>query len=395
MKKQIIALVVLLIALGVWAYFWAQSKEEANVAPVGEQVADDNLPLGPQIIYQTTRVKDRGSDDAADDDVEETIIYRADMTGKSTVMATIDSARRAASPRAEIIGQDIFVHNYTDGHDVWLNLEGVTDVSGNRSNDNIANTDNRLANRDSSVWVDYSLEYENRAAAVTMRIGWLGMDEALNEHVTLEPPEPFELDPAELGITLGYAVPFVISDDGKTVYIREICECDAISLRGLWRFDIATQTLTKITYIVEQDVEEYKINSATKQLIGVSYAHDGPETDFGGGAPSGPSAIHLVDLQTGDGKEIFSSDTFVFGSAFLSPDGMIYAHDYRDDIVRVRAVGAQRQNSDDVISGNVLDWVDDTLIVDRDGEIILYDLTTDMVTSVARTIGGRYADPDI
>ncbi len=385
MKKilwQLLAIVVLVgVGYGLVRAYPSLLEKDADeaVVPVVDDTTSPTVEPGAYVLYQTSRIVDRGAMDWANDDVDQTDIYARKIGSTEARLLTSIKADESfgGSTWAEVVGQQVLVHRYTASGDAWVDLDGSVQT--------LENSDSaRIASRNGRVWVDYSLAYANRTAAVSFNVQ-NGNQLDNNKNVV-----SFDLDPAELGIDMGYAEPFLVSDDGKTIYIRQICECDAIGLNGLWAFDVETQKLTKVSYVIENHIYEYQINTATNQLIGVSYI----APDNLGAEPTGPSAVHLVDMKTGQGRVIFTDGDFVFGHSFLSPDGSSYASDYRDNVVRVRKVDANKSNADTVVSGYVLDWVDDTLIVDRDGEIIFYDLLKDSVVSLAQTIGGSYADPD-
>lgn len=385
MKKILWQLLAVVVLVGV-GYGWVRAypsllEKDADeaVVPVVDDTTLTTVGPGAYVLYQTSRIVDRGAMDWANDDVDQTDIYAHRITDGADILVASVKADESygGSVWAEVVGQRVLIHRYSPTDDALVSLDG--DIGHLFEEPATV-----IASRNNEVWVDYSLAYENRTAAVSFNVQYWN-DNDNNENVV-----QYNLDPAELGIDMGYAEPFLVSDDGKTIYIRQICECDAIGLNGLWAFDVETQKLTKMSYVIENHIYEYQINTATKQLIGVSYT--APEGL--GDEPTEPSSIHLVDLVSGEGRIIFTDEGFVFGHVFLSPDGTSYASDYRDNVVRVRKVDANKSNADTVVSGYVLDWVDTTLVVDREGEIILYDLIKDSVVSLAQTIGGSYADPD-
>lgn len=387
MKKILLQLfvLVLLIAAGyglLRAYpevFNQTSDDVVDVPPLD----DTFVPPAPgtYVIFQTTRVVDRGTEDWANDDTEETGIFFYPLAGAVTpsiftnVLAGPDWDGLVWS---EVVGQEVLVHRASVDGDGLVGLDGqwVKMESGDGR---------RIANRDGSVWVDYAMTYDNRAATVSMNIqNSKQLDNNQNVvHV--------DLDPAELGISLGYAEPFMISDDGSQVYVRQICECDAIGLTGFWVIDVATQKLTSVGYLSAKGIHQYEVNPTTKQLIGVSNVLG---EDFTQG-PSGPSAIHLVDLTTGVGKVLQSEpdDSVVLGNPFLSDDGSMYSFDLMEGIIRTAKVGTPNKNYIATTDGRVLAWVDGWMVLDRDGAIVLHRIADKTETVLARS-EAEYSDSD-
>ena len=225
-------------------------------------------------------------------------------------------------------------------------------------------------------------EWDNHAARVNLQVYPTASG-------TVAPLVDKQLESVALGIAWGSPWPFAIDNSG-TVYIKNDCGCDGRPT-GLWKYEIS-RGLSKINYTTEHDLSDFVINGTTSQLISVHHAWNGPETDIGGGAASGPSEVHLIDLMSGQGRVILEATQLLSG-AHLSPDGTLYAYTTQIGDIFVVPIDAEPTNAHVKISGTILDWVDDVLVIYRNEELILYNLTDDTVTALGRSIGRRY-DPD-
>lgn len=195
------------------------------------------------------------------------------------------------------------------------------------------------------------------------------------------------VDPRTLGITPsaveGYLTPIAVSDDKSTIYLGRRVETESW-VAGLWKLDVATGKVSEVAYVRENNLYQYEVNQATGQLIGTSFT---PPEGLGE-PPTGPSTIELVDLVTGDARVLDERTKRVFENALLSDDGTLYS-------AQVYLLPTDRRSIPetavtDVVTGErvaefdgvVRDWFGDTMVVDRDGNLFLYDLTTKAETQI-------------
>lgn len=191
----------------------------------------------------------------------------------------------------------------------------------------------------------------------------------------------------DLGITPsaseGYLVPVAVAEDKSAIYLGRRVETESW-VAGLWKLDVATGEVSEIGYVRERELYQYDINPMTKQLIGVTFVP--PESL--GETLSGPSAIHLVDLVTGNGKVLEGGMTSesVLENPMLSSDGSLFAF-YESGQVRsgstvILTVSDGRYALGWEIDGVLKDWFGDTVVFDRDGNLFLYDLKTKTETQI-------------
>ncbi|HBR80456.1 MAG: hypothetical protein UX09_C0001G0054 [Candidatus Uhrbacteria bacterium GW2011_GWE2_45_35] len=113
--------------------------------------------------------------------------------------------------------------------------------------------------------------------------------------------------------------------------------------------------------------------------------------------------VFRINLISGEITDLVIPHSFLsIDRVFLSSDGNFWSPVFNDgaegiqDCVRVLSVGQELVEDNEtqcLMSGKVVDWVDDLLIVKRDGELVLYDLTTKMTIILDRDICESW-DPD-
>lgn len=238
--------------------------------------------------------------------------------------------------------------------------------------------DGRVESVDGRTSVDYTLMRENRAATLTMDIG--GTDTARIQEIVDAggTTGPVEIDPAELGITLGYAEPFLVSDDGNRVYLRQVFEGEGCDINGLWRYNVMTGDLETIDILKELDIHgmnDYSINPKTEQLIGVGYKLiDDPEAVGPScGKPDGVRTLYLIDLKTGASQVLLQDEDDVYYRPMLSDGGSGYAFQLTGSESVWMGTVDSSQAPQEAVLGYLYDWFGNTLVVDYGNELILYD----------------------
>ncbi len=353
MKKTILlTLVLVLVAAGLYV-----QHQKAQVIPSTPPKDEASTPVvpGTYAIWQTTRATAAG---------QETKFFRLRPFSNElpTAFAMIDADETwTRGVMGEVSGSSILVRRYVADADAYFNLSGT--LLTTLSKDEPA----RLVAADDKLKVEWRKTYTNRAATVSLHT-------ADKQGQTTD----IELDPAQLGITLGYAEPFLISDDGASVYLRQIFEGEGCGISGLWRYDVASGKVQKLSVVSDLNLQDYHINPTTQQLIGVGYKLvDDPEaTGPSCGKPDGVRSIYLVDLKT-DGQQILTQDgALVYYHVMLSDDGTQYAYQLsgNEDVWMGPVDGSQVAK--DLVPGYALDWFGNTLVVDYGSVLSLYDLAS-------------------
>lgn len=192
--------------------------------------------------------------------------------------------------------------------------------------------------------------------------------------------QAYTIDLKDLGafssLSDGYLTPVAVAADQSTIYLGRRVETESY-VAGLWKLDVATGKVSEIAFVRAKRMYQYEINSTTQQLLGVTFSPPESLGEF----PGGPAATYLVDLKTGEGRMLTPADASVSENPLLSDDATMYAtkwvasnNTFVNSLNSLTTVAA--------IDGVVRDWFGDTLVVDRDGNLFLYDLATKVETQL-------------
>jgi len=191
------------------------------------------------------------------------------------------------------------------------------------------------------------------------------------------------IDPVALGIfpsgAEGYLVPVAAAEDKSAIYLGRRVETESF-VAGLWRLDVPSGVITEITDVRKRNLYQYEINTQQKTLVGVTFT---PPENLGAD-PTGPSSAYLVDLDTNKARllagAVVASTNAVVENPMVSEDGMEYAvHLYGSPVSTITSIKGPPVAT---VNGVVKDWFGDTLVVDRDGNLFLYDLATKTETQL-------------
>ncbi len=193
----------------------------------------------------------------------------------------------------------------------------------------------------------------------------------------------YTIDLKDLGVFSsledGYLTPVAVADDKSAIYLGRRVETESY-VAGLWRLDIPSGVITEITDVRKHNLYQYEINTRQKTLVGVTFV---PPENLGAD-PTGPSSAYLVDLDTNKSRLLagaaVASTKSVVENPMVSEDGMEYAvHLYGSPLSTVTSI---KGPSVATVNGVVKDWFGDTMVVDRDGNLFLYDLATKIETQL-------------
>ena len=379
---------VVVIAGGYFAYKYARVyfdlDRELDHAfdQQGLPATTSEVAPGTYVIYSTTEDVNRGSKEDTSDDTLKTSYYRVSLDNPDETMLLTSQGYSLhgieGGPTLTVIGDRLLYTTYSVGPASWLSLDGQMEKTALPSKQ-------VLVSPNGAYRAQWKVDWDNHSGKVNLQVY------PTSPKADAPLVDAF-LDPADLGIDWGYPEPVAIADDG-TVYLNINCGCDGRPV-GFWKFEIG-KGISEVSYMREQKLTEFTINGVTKQLIAIQTSANGPVMEIGGNAPSGPTKIYLVDLATNTGRIILEDDALLQGVR-LSSDSTMWTYSSEDGVVRVLRIGATPTNADMKVSGTVKDWIGETLIVDRDGELILYHLNDNTVTSIARSVGGwwGWVDPD-
>lgn len=335
------------------------TQEEEGIASDEELLAP--LQKGAYVLYQLTRQADAGEQLVANDDTKETIVYRHRLgADDAEPLKTISTPFSSAGPFVELFGDSVLIHDWEQRIDTHLALDGTFQTRPQATK--------RYHAPVGSTWIEYTQDDEN--VNVTFFEG-----DTQEETIVLS-VDAFEEEVLELVVPIG------LTQDGRRLYLRE----GASVIDGVWSYDRDEETLKR--YASEEMFPPF-VSSGAEQLIGTMY-----EVPSVGALPEGPSVVQLMDLATGAVRTIAYDEDRAFVDPILSPDGTQYAVvDPTTNIISVTSVKDQPNFEDRLISGRLLDWVGNMLVLERDRELIVFDPRSRAVNSIAQSIGS-YGDPD-
>jgi hypothetical protein len=113
--------------------------------------------------------------------------------------------------------------------------------------------------------------------------------------------------------------------------------------------------------------------------------------------------VFKINLTSGEMIDLVSPNYFPgFDKVFLSPDGNYWSPVFSDlvdrvfNCVQVLSVGEKIANDDSqcLIKGKLIDWIDDTLVVNNDNGLMIYDLKTQKTISLIDVSDSQIVGPD-
>ncbi|MFH1253390.1 MAG: hypothetical protein V1664_03615 [Candidatus Uhrbacteria bacterium] len=115
-----------------------------------------------------------------------------------------------------------------------------------------------------------------------------------------------------------------------------------------------------------------------------------------------PQRIFKLNLISGEITDLADPNSWIIYQVFLSADGNFWVPVFGETVdgelicVRVLPVGEKITDGDSrcLMNGKVIDWVGDMLVVDRGGELVIYDLKTKESTLLERSFGDEFLDED-
>ena len=181
-----------------------------------------------------------------------------------------------------------------------------------------------------------------------------------------------------------------------------------LTLDGTWELQPENLNLLRgqdnseimaLPYMEDHSVQFLGFSATADKIFGVSYAYGDETSDTGLSVPQAPTVLHMVDLRTGEGKEVLRDDGFVLSHITPSPDETRVAYSIGADpgeeaAVWIQKLGEERTNNHLYLSGTPVEWIDNQfLLVRRGGEFILLDTESRRIYLLERSVG-RWWDPD-
>lgn len=185
---------------------------------------------------------------------------------------------------------------------------------------------------------------------------------------------------------------YYISNDGKYFYVIG----DSIgggSIDTLMKYSVDEDKMIKADFLPKDSwLGFWKLDADNGWLSGISV----------GNKPDVAQRVFKINLVSGEMIDLTDPNSRNIYEVFLSSDGKYWSPVFGDVVdgelncPRVLSIGEKIINDDSqcLMSGKVVDLVGSFLVVNRDGELLIYDLKTEKITSLARNIGDLAIDPD-
>lgn len=406
---------ILTISLVIWLYLHPEvfaspktietpiqtEEEQEMLVPVSDVTTNTNeLPpsgSGVTLFYQTTSIQDRGTMDWANDDIGRTVISAFNASSKKsfTIADLVVPPDRDGTIVSAIFGKDLLVHRYRVEGDGIFSLRGeITPVKS--SWNTIRSSNNLWEVEQISTYFDVSQTYRLT-------------------HLPTNVTQEFSVDTSFSADKSPIFMPSVISDDGAYLVFGQVHSNEGwFGQTDLVLYDISSRTmqnfanLSSVKELFEKEDLKNQLGSSKtyswyfdvpqrKIILTVSSLGPAEEPGMIDVIPVGPSKVYLIDVETDTSQLVLKDELFYIANAYLSPDGKSLAYGFttNPDRIWITNIGATRENDDAIISGRLLDWIDRYLVVARNQDVLVYDLTNtnQPITVLGRTIG-QYGDPD-
>lgn len=367
-------LVALLVALVV-VLGWRAASLIAPENPHGTAMAGETASGKQFIVYGTSEVTDRRDPATSDDDVVayEFLRFPLDGAGVNERLLRVvhdDAATTAGAPLMRRVTDDTLLLDRRDGtadERSWMDASGVA----------------------ASVPVDDPDAFWGLPSPDGSTLAYVDRDRKAVTLVTLADglTKSYATDTL---LDLGYLSPLAWTPDSSVLYLTPVFEGEAY-VPGLWKLDLATDTLSEVSIVRELGLNEITLDAAADTLVGATFECESVES-----CGTGPSALYVVDLASETAKKLLENPFGPYRDPHVSPDGSQVAYTRVSGAAEIRVVPIADPTGDRrVISGNALDWTPDGthLVVDRDSALQLVDVESGTVTTVARR-QGNYLDPD-
>ncbi|MBU0625796.1 hypothetical protein KKF05_05685 [Patescibacteria group bacterium] len=325
------------------------------------------------LVYRSYRVLSRGIQEWPNDDTVAYDFFRYPLDGSALRSESIISIERkridsgVGTPWMRQVSNDTLLFARRDNDPVeaaWI------DVSGNKLRSTEDETEDIIWNGLPSSTGQKIAYYDWVSGRVIIMAG--------------------DSLPMEYDLGSDAFIPVVWDEQSNNLYLKKVSEGD-LPTAGLWRLNTTTGETEEILAVRELKLYDIDLDISASRLVGATYECRGLE-DCG----TGPSALYLVDLLSGNSVELHSDEHLSFGQPRLSPNAKQVAYTLSNGqadvwVSDLEVAGHERR----IISGRLLDWLPDSnnLVVDRDNELQLISAKDSKIVSVARR-SGQYPDAD-
>lgn len=158
-----------------------------------------------------------------------------------------------------------------------------------------------------------------------------------------------------------------LSDDGDNIYIVGRTN-DSMDSDVFWRYSIKTNRWSEVIHLEN--------NSETTSQI-TWYDNDAEKFTFLKIQQNGQHIAYGVDLPSGETHELWRGELGEFQGAVWSPDGKSVGLLGEDECFSEVKIGQTPSDTESCeVRGALLDWIDNFLILDQVGKLVLFNLET-------------------
>lgn len=394
MKRLWIGIIVLLIGLvGLGGFlFWrmkqivpkpestASFSPAPQIPPVDESLKFSTVASGTYLLYQTTTISDRGKQDWANDDIQETKFYRRNiLDGSEQLISTSHLRSDQGGAVAQIYGKDVLFHRYNGPDDAIISLDGT--VTQKKSEwGTFRSKDGRFEVHFTSIYDDPKMD------AVDIRV--------LDRTNQTEKKLFF----TKKDFNGSFVVPVAVSLDGSQLFVQTSSLYESSLGINKWSISVETGVKTNISPTEISPQKNETMNTQLypeQQMMLVSVYGTKPCEDcMGEDTPSAPSKIYLYSIPQKTLKLILEDKDFLISPVRLSEDATLLAYGINNENIWITPFNAPRSNDQNITQGILLDWMENGVVVERKGGDVIYlDSATKKITELGRS-RGSYNDAD-
>ncbi|EKD33102.1 MAG: hypothetical protein ACD_76C00094G0033 [uncultured bacterium] len=350
-----------------------EQKKDAVIEQPKKQTLSDQM-----VVFTGTEVMDRGQSSSPDDDSLRIGFYRFDLASARFAPVKVFEVRRGFDEQLinpEQFGNSVLIRNYRKGADAKLFADGTFEEIPARPFASINNSSTKYAT---------TLEpgdniFDYRTSQVFIRIFGVDGIEIDRSDITSHVKNVSAVRP------LGW------SKDDKFVFIKPISlGAEERPMAGLWKFNTETREMLPYDEIFSRGIVVDYIDPSHNVAIGTTF-RDSESIEDG---PSGPSEVILIDLDTGDPRTILRDEKRVYTHPRLSTDGRQVAYGFADGSgVWTTFIDQARAANTKILSGFLIEWIGDWMIIDRNGELVAFHVPTGGIARIDQD-RGTYEDRD-
>ena len=338
---------------------------------------------GTYLIYQITTISDRGKPDWANDDVQETKLYRKNIADGSEQLISTSSLRSdQGSVVSQIYGKDILVRRFNGPDDAVIELDGTVTTKKSEWG--------TLRSRDGRFEVHYTSIYDDTKEN-TMDIRILNREDKTEKTLHFKKSdfvEKYSYEPVLVGL----------SSDGVNLFIRTAYTESDIPTSYYSSVNVNTGLITNISpsgiAVKKNETINTQLYPEQQMLLISVYGTKSCADCMGGDTATAPSKIYLYSIPQKTLTLVFEDKEFFISPVQLSEDARLLAYGINNENIWVTPFNIPRTNDQNITQGTLLDWMESGMVVERKGGDFVYiDSATKKITELGRT-RGAYQDAD-